>query len=224
MDERVLQDKARNGTAGADPPGQGGPGREANAELWPLIAARICHDLVSPLGAIGNGLELLELAGGAGRAEAALIAESQRACTDRVAFFRVAFGAGGDARSFSAEEAGAMLHRFALSSGAARPHWQVSDPVTRAEAQLGFLGYLCLDRCLPAGGAVTLARAAGRWRLSTEGAELRALPDLWRAARGGPAPPLSPAEVQFGLLPRCALALGREPELSEGAGGLVLTV
>ena len=31
--------------------------------LAALVTSRLCHDLVSPLGAIGNGLELLELSG-----------------------------------------------------------------------------------------------------------------------------------------------------------------
>ena len=32
----------------------------SDTDLPALIAARICHDLISPLGAIGNGVELLE--------------------------------------------------------------------------------------------------------------------------------------------------------------------
>ncbi len=32
-------------------------------DLIALVGSRICHDLVSPLGAIGNGVELLAMAG-----------------------------------------------------------------------------------------------------------------------------------------------------------------
>ena len=35
----------------------------APEDLAVLLGSRLCHDLVSPLGAIGNGLELLELSG-----------------------------------------------------------------------------------------------------------------------------------------------------------------
>ena len=45
-------------------------------DLNSLIGSRICHDLISPLGAIGNGLELLSMSGFDGAPEIALIAES----------------------------------------------------------------------------------------------------------------------------------------------------
>lgn len=35
-------------------------------DLTALLGSRICHDLISPLGAIGNGVELLSMAGTAG--------------------------------------------------------------------------------------------------------------------------------------------------------------
>ena len=35
-----------------------------HSNLATLIGSRICHDLISPIGAIHNGLELLELSGG----------------------------------------------------------------------------------------------------------------------------------------------------------------
>ena len=66
------------------------------AELASLVAARLCHDLVSPLGAIGNGVELLEMSGdfpGISKSpELALITESVRSARARVRFFRTAFG------------------------------------------------------------------------------------------------------------------------------------
>ena len=39
-----------------------------NIDLPALIGSRICHDLISPIGAINNGLELLEMAGTGARA------------------------------------------------------------------------------------------------------------------------------------------------------------
>lgn len=49
-------------TAVTMPNGRPQPARD-EAELASLVAARLCHDLVSPLGAIGNGVELLEMSG-----------------------------------------------------------------------------------------------------------------------------------------------------------------
>ena len=35
-------------------------------DLSALVSARLCHDLISPMGAIGNGLELMQMTDGAG--------------------------------------------------------------------------------------------------------------------------------------------------------------
>jgi histidine phosphotransferase ChpT len=60
--------------------------------LAELLAARLCHELVSPIGAIANGLEILEdepdFAGDAG----ALIALSARQASRRLQFYRAAYG------------------------------------------------------------------------------------------------------------------------------------
>ncbi len=76
-------------------------------DLAALIGSRICHDLISPIGAIGNGVELLMMDGAAKTPELALIAESVANANARIRFFRVAFGAaGGDQRIAKGEVAG----------------------------------------------------------------------------------------------------------------------
>ena len=52
-------------------------------DLSALIGSRICHDLISPIGAIGNGVELLMMEGRAGP-EVALIAESVAAANAQI--------------------------------------------------------------------------------------------------------------------------------------------
>jgi len=47
-----------------------------NTSIAVLIGSRICHDLISPIGAITNGLELLNMAGEANGPEMSLIGES----------------------------------------------------------------------------------------------------------------------------------------------------
>jgi histidine phosphotransferase ChpT len=61
-----------------------------------LIASRICHDVISPVGAISNGLELLQEMGLEGGAEAiSLIAKSAEQATRRLRLFRYAYGTAG---------------------------------------------------------------------------------------------------------------------------------
>ncbi len=66
------------------------------ADLGALLCSRICHDIISPVGAINNGLELLE-EGGADEDAMALIAASARNASARLQFARIAFGAAGSA-------------------------------------------------------------------------------------------------------------------------------
>jgi histidine phosphotransferase ChpT len=68
---------------------------KARTDLTALVGSRICHDLVSPLGAIGNGVELLGLTGIAPSPEMALIVESVENANARLRFFRIAYGAAG---------------------------------------------------------------------------------------------------------------------------------
>ena len=45
-------------------------------DLTALVSSRICHDLISPIGAIGNGVELLSGPGGLGSPAALYLASA----------------------------------------------------------------------------------------------------------------------------------------------------
>ena len=48
-------------------------------DITALVTARICHDLASPIGAIGNGVELVELRGNSLGEEGELVKASVKA-------------------------------------------------------------------------------------------------------------------------------------------------
>lgn len=66
---------------------------ETGEDVAALIASRICHDIVSPLGPIANGVELMLLSGVERTPELDLVAQSVEGASARVRFFRLAFGA-----------------------------------------------------------------------------------------------------------------------------------
>ena len=69
-------------------------------DLAALLCSRVCHDVISPVGAIVNGLEVMEEEGGdAEMKEFALdlIRKSARQASARLQFARIAFGAAGSA-------------------------------------------------------------------------------------------------------------------------------
>jgi hypothetical protein len=66
-------------------------------ELASLLCSRLCHDLLSPIGAMNNGLELLaDETDPEMRARCIeLLSDSARASANKLKFFRLAFGAAG---------------------------------------------------------------------------------------------------------------------------------
>jgi histidine phosphotransferase ChpT len=72
--------------------------RAMNAvDLASLLCSRLCHDLMSPVGALNNGIELLADETDPDMRERCLelLSESARASANKLKFFRLAFGAGG---------------------------------------------------------------------------------------------------------------------------------
>ena len=65
-------------------------------DLAALLCSRVCHDVISPVGALNNGIELLD-EGGADEDAMNLIRTSARNASARLQFARIAFGAAGSA-------------------------------------------------------------------------------------------------------------------------------
>ena len=66
-------------------------------DLAALLCSRVCHDVISPVGAIVNGLEVLEDEDDPSMRDVALelIKKSARSASARLQFCRLAFGAAG---------------------------------------------------------------------------------------------------------------------------------
>lgn len=121
-------------------------------EFASLLCSRLCHDLLSPVGALNNGIELLadehdpEM-----RARCLdLLAESARASANKLKFFRLAFGAaGGFADVVDTREAKAAIDGLFGGDGRIKLGWMVEEP-TMSKAALKVL----LNVALIAGDAL----------------------------------------------------------------------
>ncbi len=94
-------------------------------DLASLLCSRLCHDLMSPVGALNNGLELLADEQDADMRERCmeLLAESAKTTANKLKFFRLAFGAGGGfGEKIDTGEAKAALEGL-LSSGKVELGW-----------------------------------------------------------------------------------------------------
>lgn len=191
--------------------------------LATLIGSRICHDLISPVGAITNGLELMELSGGMEGPELELITDSVHNAGAKIRFFRIAYGMASD-QMIGRLEVVSVLNDIS-KGGRLVYEWMPEEAHSRADVRLVFLALQCCETAMPYGGTVVIARYDDRWVLNCETRKLNLDPDLWRAVRGDlPVDGTMPAHVQFALLPRAARELGRAVALDHDETTLTLTI
>ncbi|MGB1548648.1 MAG: histidine phosphotransferase family protein [Alphaproteobacteria bacterium] len=134
---------------------------ESEVRLVELLCSRLCHDLVSPIGAIHNGLELLAQEEGDMEEEIiSLLSKSSDEASRRLRFFRVAFGqAGGSAEMLSFTEGRALLDGF-LKGGRISLDWtekvEPSAPIARGSVKLLLNMALLASETLPYGGGLAV--------------------------------------------------------------------
>ena len=96
-----------------------------------LLCSRLCHDLLSPVGALNNGLELLADETDPAMREQCmvLLADSARASANKLKFFRLAFGAaGGFGDVVDTSEARAAIEGLFGHDGRIAIGWLVETP------------------------------------------------------------------------------------------------
>ncbi|MBN2740416.1 MAG: histidine phosphotransferase [Rhodobacteraceae bacterium] len=197
----------------------------SDADLPALLGSRLCHDLISPLGAIGNGVELLALSGQQSGPELDLIAQSVTAANARIKFFRIAFGQTSAEQRIPRSEIAKLLKEIS-SLGRITHHWQIDGDQARSEVKLAFLAVLCLETLLPFGGEITAQATQAGWEIRAQSEKSRADFALWERLNDGAntAHAITPAQVQFALLPHEMARQGRRAiwEIFEDGGTIRL--
>ncbi|MFV0333419.1 MAG: histidine phosphotransferase family protein [Tropicimonas sp.] len=188
-------------------------------DLTALIGSRICHDLISPIGAIGNGLELLEMSEGK-TPELALIAESVGNANARIRFFRIAFGMALPDQGAPRSQIVSILKDM-YGGTRLKVEWLVENDCHRREARAAFLALMCLESALPYGGDISIARNNGKWRLAGLSPKLKFDADLW-AALDGHLAKITPNEVHFALLPGALAQIGRRVVMERSEAAITL--
>ena len=95
-----------------------------------LLCSRLCHDLMSPVGALNNGIELMADEQDPEMRDRCveLLADSARATANKLKFFRLAFGAGGGfADAIDANEAKFALEGIFGPERRIELGWMVAD-------------------------------------------------------------------------------------------------
>lgn len=146
---------------------------DSSVEFASLLCSRLCHDLLSPVGAMNNGLELLADEDDPDmRARVIeLLADSARASADRLKFFRLAFGAGGGfGETLAADEVKAAVEGLVRGNPRIQLGWLVEIPAipkTAAKILLN-LAMVAFD-ALVRGGQLTVGVDQGEVVVRAEG-------------------------------------------------------
>lgn len=183
-------------------------------DLAALVGSRICHDLISPIGAIGNGVELLSLTDGDTGAEMDLINESVQNANARIRYFRIAYGAAGEDQMVSRSDILSILASIARG-GRFTYFWQVQGDQQRRLVRCALLLMQCFEAALPVGGDIHVEEDGTGWRLRAEGRRLNIEDTLWDSmTRTDVLHHYTAAQVQFALIPGFMAEAGRTLQVS----------
>ena len=142
-------------------------------DLAALLSSRICHDVISPVGAIVNGLEVLDEEKDAEMRGFALdlIKKSARTASARLQFCRLAFGAAGSAGASIDTGDAEQVARGLLADDKTKLEWAVPR-VLMPKNKVKLVLNLCLiaAAAIPRGGVikVTLDDTEGATRIIVE--------------------------------------------------------
>lgn len=169
-------------------------------EFAALMVSRVCHDLVGPLGAVVNGMEVLEdERDPAMRADAVkLVTMSADQALARIQFMRIAFGAAGSAGAeLDLGEIGRLIAGL-LAGGKVTLNWDVPKLYWAKDwAKLLMNATLLAVDCLPRGGTVRVtigtpadaladpsACVTPQFHIRAEGLNARVTEDVGKVVRG----------------------------------------
>lgn len=131
---------------------------EFSLRLAELLSSRLCHDLVTPIGAINTGLELfqenaLDLSQDS-KEIIGLIQHSSQVASSRLSFFRTAFGTSGGRTSFG--EARILIENY-FSRSKIELEWKSpfqEDLILENWGRLLLNSVLWVSECAPKGGKI----------------------------------------------------------------------
>jgi histidine phosphotransferase ChpT len=194
-----------------------------------LLVSRVCHDLVSPVGAVVNGLEVLEEeTDNAMRADALrLVAASAEQAAARLQFARIAFGAAGSVGAELDLTEVARVVAGLLRGSKVELVWRANAVNWPKDwAKLVMNAALVAADCLPRGGRVVVEAvnnaSAPRFQIVASGSPTRLSPEAEKALMGEPISLVDGRSIQPYLTYRLAKSLNAGLTVTPGENELRL--
>ncbi len=185
-------------------------------DLAALLCSRVCHDLISPVGAIINGLEVLEEDKDEETKTFALdlIKKSAQQASAKLQFCRLAFGAAGSAGAQIDTGDAEKVARGLMEDGKTSIAWNLPRELVAKNRVKLLLNMLLIGMAsVPRGGTLTVDPIEGGagFRITASGLNAR-LPAATAELLGGHVQSVDAHAIQpvyAGLLAKdCGLALG----------------
>jgi histidine phosphotransferase ChpT len=130
-------------------------------DLASLLCSRLCHDMLSPIGALNNGLELLADENDPDMRQRCfeLLEQSARISADKLKFFRLAFGAaGGFGELVPVSEARLLVDALVANNPRIAIEWALGSEAMPKRAIKTLLNFALIGiEALPRGGVLALA-------------------------------------------------------------------
>ncbi|MDE2030323.1 MAG: hypothetical protein KGI97_07145 [Alphaproteobacteria bacterium] len=187
---------------------------QIDMRVMELLSSKLCHDLVSPVSAINNGVELIEDVGGSVVEEAMkLIGDSAQTAARRLRLFRLAYGRAGSEGNIAVRDVRQIAEQY-LAGGKITLSWPDGVPSETIAAQRGYLKtilnmVILAEESLAYGGVVTLREDGQGCRIETVGRSAHLSLPLQEALEGAVAiDDLTPRSIQAYVTGRFASHFG----------------
>ncbi|MCP4317915.1 MAG: histidine phosphotransferase [Hyphomicrobiales bacterium] len=173
----------------------------SGSDLAALLCSRVCHDVISPVGAINNGLELLD-EGGADEDAMDLIRASAHNASVRLKFARLAFGASGSVgASLDTGEAEKAVQDFASADNKTEIVWQGTRAIiAKNKVKLLLNLFLVAYGSIPRGGTIEIVlenlETDPKFTLTARGKMVRVPPKFLEIHSGSSDEPVDAHSVQ----------------------------
>lgn len=203
----------------------------SSLDLASLLCSRLCHDLLSPVGALTNGLELLAEERDPEMRQRCLelLEQSARISTDKLKFFRLAFGAaGGFGDMVPLDDARAVVDALAANNGRIEINWQLSgDSLPKPAVKIMLNFALMAIEALVRGGTIDIAADLGETAselvVRASGTRVAFDPDIGNALEGAlAAHELSSRTAPAAMIRELAVSLGGSVKHMAAEDALVL--
>jgi histidine phosphotransferase ChpT len=198
-------------------------------ELAALISSKICHDVIGPVGAIYNGLEILDEDNNLEAKTYALdvIRNVTEQASAKLQFARFAFGAAGSAGSTIDLNTAEQISRGFIGQGKHKLVWKgAPGHMGKDKAKLLLNMVASAITALPRGGEIAVeivgAPEAPTFRITCRGERARPPQYLGEFLGQGPTPPLDAMTIQAYYTARLAGTARMQLSIEQAPDGIVL--